>query len=404
MASGAAPNTEFCDTAFLPSGGSVVPWIHGNTRVDAPHETGAANSAAVKQPAEASAIPCGNIAPDEPVSAQLALQANQLAVYFHNRQSELDHRESEVNAQIARFETDERSTRLLLDQREADLAARETLQEDCERKLREQELDVERRLARLATAEAALQQRSPEADAARLKQLEDAAESLTSREQQLADSERRLAESQDEANALLAQLDADRRELAERRTAAEAEVAAERKQVADQLEESRRAISRRAEFLDHRWAAIQRAREKLERTHRETLEHRLATEELWARLSPTAPEAALLQSLHQIRSQLADHYSQANADLAQQRQEIDSLREQVAGQIENLTDRKRQFDAWAAGVQEDCRRQAERLAARECELREQETLLHHQSQRWQAERLRYKLEIERLHPSATSSN
>ena len=393
-----APNTGFFNPTCQPEGGSVVPWINANTRVDAPHKTGQLDSAAVDEPV----LP-GEITPDEAVSAQLDLQANQLAAHLRNRQKELDHRESELNAQIARLETDERSARLWIDQHETDLAVREAAWKDRQRKLHEQELEAERRLARLATADAALQRRSPEFDAAKLKELEDAAESLALRKQQLDEAEKHLAQSQAESSAMFEQLAADRRELLDRTAAAAEQTAAQRKQMAAESAENRRAVERRAEFIDERWATLKRFRAELDQVHRETLEIRLATEELWARLSAAAPPASLVQSLSQIRSQLADRYAQANADLVEQRQELESLRAQVAVQVENLVERKRQFDLWAAGSQEDCRRQTDRLLARERELQEQEILLRQQSQRWQAERLRYQLELERLQSPAASS-
>ena len=397
-----AQNTDFFAPTCLPDGsntggGIVVPWINANTRVDAPHETGQLDPSAADE-----SVPRGEIMPDDALSDQIHLQANQLAVHLRNRQRELDHRESELNARIARLEADERSARLCIDQRETDLAAREAVLTDREQKLHEQKLETERRLARLAAADAALQRHPPELDAAKFKELQDAAESLALRRQQLDEAEKHLAESQAESNAMFEQLAADRRELLDRTAAAAAQTAADRKEMTAELAENRRAVERRAEFVDERWATLREFQAELERVHRETLELRLATEELWTRLSSTAPSATLMQSLNQIRAQLADHYTQANAALAQQRQELESLRSQVAGQLENLVERKRQFDLWAASSQENCRRQTDRLIARERELQEQELLLHQQSQRWHAERLRYQLELERLQSRAAS--
>ena len=171
-----------------------------------------------------------------------------------------------------------------------------------------------------------MQRRSPEFDAAKLKELQDAAESLELRKQQLDEAEKHLAQSQAESHAIFEQLAADRRELLDRTTAAAEQTAVERKRMAAELAENRRAVERRAEFVDERWATLKQFRAELEQVHRETLETRLATEELWAKLSTAAPPPVLVQSLGRIRAQLADQYAQANAELAQQRRELESLR------------------------------------------------------------------------------
>ena len=134
--------------------------------------------------------------------------------------------------------------------------------------------------------------------------------------------------------------------------------------------------------------------------HRETLEIRLATEELWAQLSGAAPPAALTQSLGRIRAKLAEQYRQAQAETAEQKKELEAIRGELVAEHEKLVEQKRQFERWAAGCQEDCQQQASRLVAREQQLRDREIELRQQSQRWQAERLRYQIELRRLQSHA----
>jgi hypothetical protein len=56
-------------------------------------------------------------------SAQMRLQAEQLAAHLRRRQQELDHREAQLNSRIAKFESEARSARLWLEQRQIELAA-----------------------------------------------------------------------------------------------------------------------------------------------------------------------------------------------------------------------------------------------------------------------------------------
>ena len=84
---------------------------------------------------------------------QLKRQADQLAEYLRNRQKELDHREAQMNAEIAHLESDVRKTRLWLVEREAELEER---QKDlsCKEKI------ILERLERLASADAALKRKA----------------------------------------------------------------------------------------------------------------------------------------------------------------------------------------------------------------------------------------------------
>jgi chromosome segregation ATPase len=219
----------------------------------------------------------------------------------------------------------------------------------------QREQEVERRLARLATVEAATERKSARKSAriaAEAEQSPAAAESPLLRQQ--------------------------------------------RQQAMADIEQQRETIQRRAEHVDRCWAALKQFRVELDRMHRETLEVRLATEELWAQLSGAAPPAALVRSLGQIRSKLAEQYRRANLELAEQRKELEAIRAELLAKHEELNAHKRQFDEWAAGTHDDCQQEASRLVAREQQLREKSMEFRHQSQRWQAERLRYQLELRRL--------
>ena len=97
-----------------------------------------------------------------------------------------------------------------------------------------------------------------------------------------------------------------------------------------ELEEQRRAVARRSEQLDRSRAALEQLRGELGQLHRETLEIRLATEELWVQLSGVAPPAALIQSLGGIRNKLADHYRSAQSELRARKEEIECPPRRVA--------------------------------------------------------------------------
>jgi hypothetical protein len=356
------------------------------TRVDPPHET----SEQAREFDDDASTPAITSVAGEAVAEQLRLQAAQLAAHLGSRRDALDHREAELNARLAQWDSEARAARLWLEQREAELSAREQKIGQCDR-------DLSARAQRLTEDEQDFARRFQE---------------HVRREEELADRQR-------EVQRLLARLAAfeaaGRRKSESKTSGADANADAAKpspavgspesqqqqcQAVAD-LDQQRQAVQRRAEYVDRSWVALRQFRDELDRVHRETLEIRLATEELWAQLSGAAPPAALVRSLGEIRARLADQYAQANFDLAQRRKELEAIRAELIARHEQLADRRRQFEQWAAGCHDDCRRQASRLVAREQQLREEAIEFHQRSQRWQAERLRHQLELRRLQSLVT---
>jgi hypothetical protein len=283
------------------------------TRVDPPHEP----SDLTPEPERDEPTPEVEPVLDEGVSEQLHLQADQLAAHLSSRQKELDHREAELNSRAAQLESGVRSARLWIIETESELDSRE-------KAIAEREREAEKRLARLAAAENAIQKRASPSDA------EDSpAEDVTT----LVDY-----------------------------------FATEHRKAMAELDEKRQVLERRARRVDQCQAAFQKLRDEVEQTHREALEIRLGTEELWAELSGAAPPAALTRSLGRIRAKLAEQYRQANAELEERKKEIESLRGQMAEEYRNLAEHKQRFEQWYAGRQEELDQQATRLIAREKQL------------------------------------
>lgn len=343
-----------------------------STRIDAPHEQAVLSSA--PQPEAPAAVN------DETTGEQVRLQALQLANYLRGRQKELDAREAQLNSRIAGFESDFRAARLWLDERRAELAggcaetgARAALLDEREEELARRERTVFER-------ERALNERHQELTR-REKEFEERLERLA-----VAETARERNESAAAECLTNAQLRADELER----------LADERRRAMADLDRQRQAVARRAEHVDKSKASLLQLREELGRMHRETLEIRLATEELWVQLSGAAPPAALTRSLGQIRTRLAEQYAQANAELAEQKKELEVVRGRLEGQLDKLLDRKRQFDKWVADRQRECDGQASRLIAREERLAREEEHLREEAERWRAERLKFQRELKRF--------
>ncbi len=349
-------------------------------RIDPPHEVSAppdpiatepvGGSVAVGSNQEAQTQSAGEAA-REPIQ----VQADQLAGHLRDRQKELDYRESHVNAGLAALDRDMRAARLWLQEREAEIAERG---ESLDRR----EADLEARERELGKGTATGLQRST------------AEAHLRQKEIDLAES--RVQQARAEAESLREQLRQAHEELREEGREQRRRLAAEQRAALAEIEQQRETVRRRGEHVDQCHAALEQLRAELGRMHRETLEIRLATEELWVQLSVAAPPAALTKSLSGIRSQLADHYRLANAELQERKQELETIRRQLADQYERVVQQKQKYDLWAQQHREDAESDASRLAAREAELLQLQVELNDRALQWQAERLDYEQQIRRL--------
>jgi hypothetical protein len=346
------------------------------TRIDSPHPT-ASVAAMDKEVANETSLdgdfggiepwgheePIPSLPDPEGISGQVQIQATQLAEHLRSRQQQLDHREAELNAWAAQLERDTRAARLWLEERNAELeqaahpAETIVLQEDA--------------ICRKA-------------------------EALAQRERQLAETEAELETQRAALQKFHEQLTVDRQLLDDESLAQRERFTADQIRLAAEIDEKRREVQKRSEQTDQAHAALEQFRVELGRMHRETLEIRLATEELWAELSGSAPSAALTRSLGHIRSRLAEHYRMANLELHQKKEELEQLRYQLSQQYEKLVRQKGDFDVWATECREEAERQAARLMAHSEDLERREADMGEYARQAQAEKLELQQEIRRL--------
>ena len=134
----------------------------------------------------------------------------------------------------------------------------------------------------------------------------------------------------------------------------------------------------------------------LERVHRESLEMRLATEEIWAQLAGRMAPADLTQSLARIRSRLAEQYRLTGVELNTQREELQDLAARVTEQHKKLAQQRGELQIWLDSRQADIEEQATRLVAQEQHLRQQQSEVAAQADYWAHERRKLQDEIRRL--------
>jgi len=118
-------------------------------RIDPAHPAaGAGQSVPVPETAAVIAAPAD-------AAEQLQLQIGQLAMQMRERQGNLDHRESHLNARIAQVDQEIRSIRLWMEEQQA-------LWEQRQERLAAKEAELQNRLDRLAAVDASLQQKAEE--------------------------------------------------------------------------------------------------------------------------------------------------------------------------------------------------------------------------------------------------
>ena len=83
-------------------------------------------------------------------------------------------------------------------------------------------------------------------------------------------------------------------------------------------------------------------------------------------------------------------------ELAEQKAELDNLRQRIADQHEKVDHRRHELQAWSKTREEEIERQAARLVAREQQLDAQETDFDRKAADWQKERRGYEQEIRKL--------
>ena len=325
----------------------------------------------------------------EQLGEQMRSQANELATHLRAQQRSLERREATYNSCLAQLENELRMSRLSMREREQKLADRET-----ESKQRFSQLEGE--LASLAQAKLPLEKGSAGARVVQRVRAETGENEWNSRQQILEHSEA-LLERQ------LTELDASRQHLTEERSALEVRSRTDHERLKDEqrsleaeLDKQRQTLVQHRNALEKRHVAVEQLYSEVMQMHRESLEMRLCTEQLWADLSGRASQPELTQKLGQLRKGLADHFKLASQSLTQQRSELQDLLSRLAEQQKKTKHQRSEVQRWVERRQKEMEEQAARLVARQQELDSQEAEIHRLREQWDAQRREYQEEIRHL--------
>ncbi|RIK74405.1 MAG: hypothetical protein DCC68_23120 [Planctomycetota bacterium] len=348
--------------------------------------------------------------------AEIEAHARQLGLKLAARQAELDAREEELNRRLAEFDQEMRRSRIWLDARRREIEEREvengTRRADVEARLErilagERELQAERReqLERREGGAAldAAEGKVPASDAEPPSVPESAFVSVEVRPPDYAARLRRLDQAEALAAAEHEAIAEARRHLDADRAAAQQNLAAERREWSEQqarrealIDRRERDLRERSEQLDARAKSLDALRRDLAAGQRETLEMRVAVQELWLSLSGRIAPAAMLQALAESRAKLATEYRQHGSEFDAAEKRLRDAGERLAEQIAHIKEQRQAFESWAGERQTAIERQAARLVAREQELEAESARRRDQEHAWNEQRLAYRREIRRL--------
>lgn len=219
---------------------------------------------------------------------------------------------------------------------------------------------------------------------------------LTSRQAELEQAESLLATHARELDEQRAALAAEREKQALEMRDERRELAQWQQRERGELAERKQQLDIAEEALDKHRAAVEQLRNDAARMHREALELRLVTEQLWLELTRHVPAAELTRSLSALRQRLADHYREAADKQAALQAELVRLGTRLDEQQRRLVEQREQLRTWLAAQQQDVEAQAARLVSREQQLDQQEQLAHQHEERWQKERRELRERIREL--------
>ena len=145
-------------------------------------------------------------------------------------------------------------------------------------------------------------------------------------------------------------------------------------------------LSGRQAALDQRRATMGRMRQQVLDVHRETIEMRMATEQLWQRLTQGNSVAELTQPLSSLRAQLVDEFQLARDERADQEKQLRELATKLDNRQQQLRQQRTELNQWLERRNTGVEEQAARLVARELELDMQERDLRDRQLAWRDER------------------
>ena len=164
----------------------------------------------------------------------------------------------------------------------------------------------------------------------------------------------------------------ERRELESRSAAAESQLREQQQLLSEERRKHEEAtrlqaaqLQQREDTLARQNAGIERTRADLMRVHHETLEMRLALEQLWNQLGDRVGAAELTRAVATTRTQLSEEYRLANQALTEQQREVKELTRRMIEYQSQLRRQRTELQEWLERRNQELHEHELRLATRE---------------------------------------
>ena len=165
---------------------------------------------------------------------------------------------------------------------------------------------------------------------------------------------------------------------------------------ASELESERRLLAERKIELDRRKSVLQRMQSETQSLHREALEMRLVTEQLWIEISEKAPPEHVNELLTSLRARLDQHYVEQQKEIQDQAGELVELKESIEQKQEDLRLQSNQLQQWVETRHDEIKSYAAEVDARELLLDRREHRMREEISKWEATRAAYQQQLQGL--------
>lgn len=162
---------------------------------------------------------------------------------------------------------------------------------------------------------------------------------------------------------------------------------------ASEVESERRLLAERKIELDRRKAVLQRMQDETQSLHKEALEMRLVTEQLWVQLSEKAPQERINELLGSLRTRLDQDYRRQHETLEERKNELASLKRTIEEKQHDLRDQSHKLQEWVESRHDEIKSYAAQIDARELLLDRREHRMQEEFSKWEAQRASYQRQL-----------
>ncbi len=165
---------------------------------------------------------------------------------------------------------------------------------------------------------------------------------------------------------------------------------------ASEMESERRLLAERKVELDRRKETLQRMQDETQALHREALEMRLVTEQLWIEISGKAPTANVESLMETLKSRLNEQYESHQKTIDQRKAEMQGLQELVEQKQANVREQSVKLQQWVESRHDEIKSYAAEVDAREALLDRREHRMAEEFSKWEAQRSAYQSQLQSL--------